>query len=185
MGYKLAQVAAKRRHVVTLISGPTKLRPPTVKKFIPIETADDLFKATKEEIAKSDILIMCAAVSDFKPRHLIDKKIKRTNRVLLELIPNKDLLRNLSRYKKEKVFIGFSLETENLIENSYRKLREKGLDLIVGNILTKRCNPFGNKKLDVFIIDKAGTVTKISKKSKAFIAHVLLDKIEKLWYLQG
>ena len=185
MGYKLAEVALKRKHVVTLISGPTKLRPPKVNKFIPIETAGDLFETIKEEIAKSDILIMCAAVSDFKARHFINKKIKRTSRLLLELIPNKDLLRNLSRYKKGKVFIGFSLETENLIENSYRKLREKSLDLIVGNILTKRCNPFGNNKLDVYIIDKAGTVTKISKKNKAFIAHVLLDKIEKLWYLKN
>lgn len=184
MGYKLAELASEKKHAVTLISGPTKLIPPKVKRFIPIETAEDLFKALRKEVKKSDILIMCAAVSDFKPRHFIDKKIKRTSRLSLELIPNKDLLREVSRYKKGRLFIGFSLETENLVENSYRKLREKNLDLIVGNVFTKRYNPFGSNKLDAYIIDKSRAVTKISRKNKAFLAHVLLDKIENLWYVK-
>lgn len=181
MGYKIADEASKRNHEVILISGPTRLKPPKVKRFILITTAGELFKALKREIKKADCLVMCAAISDFKARHILKKKIKRKKRLLLELVPNKDILMELSRYKKDKLFIGFSLETENLIKNSYIKLKNKKLDLIVANRLTKFCNVFGDNKLDVCIIDKSGVIKELKHKDKAFIAHVLLDKIEKLW----
>ena len=183
MGYKVAELAHKRKHVVTLISGPSRIKPPKVKKYISIETVDELFKALKKELKKADCLIMCAAVSDFRPKRVFRKKIKRTKKLLLELIQGKDILMQLSRYKKGKLFVGFSLETENIRGNSYKKLKNKNLDLIVANQLTRSRNPFGNNKLDVFIIEKSGFTAQIKNRSKAFIAHVLLDKIEKLWYL--
>ena len=182
MGYKLAEVAYKRRHVVTLISGPTRIRIPKVKKFIQIETAEELLRALKKEIRKADCLIMCAAVGDFKPASVCKKKIKRKKGLDLKLIPNKDILKGLHGYKKSKLFIGFSLETENLLENSSLKLKEKGLDLIAANRLAKSHNPFGDNKLDVHVIDKKGNISKIHRRNKAFIAHVLLDKIEDMWY---
>jgi len=184
MGYTVAEVASKRRHVVTLISGPTKLNPPKVKRFISIETADDLLKALKKELKKADCLIMCAAVADFRPGRVQKKKIKRKKGLSLQLIPNKDIIRELSRYKKGKLFIGFSLETGNLIRNSCKKLKAKGLDLIVANQLTKSRNIFGGNTLDASIIDKSGHITQIRQKNKAFLAHVLLDKVEKVWYLR-
>jgi len=182
MGYKLAELACKRRHVITLISGPTNLKIPKVKKFIQIETAEELLRTLKKEIKKADCLIMCAAVGDFRPVSACKKKIKRKKALNLKLIPNKDILKNLGAYKKGKLFIGFSLETEDLLGNSSLKLKNKGLDLIVANRLDKSHNPFGNNKLDVHIIDGKGNISKIHRRNKAFIAHVLLDKIEDMWY---
>ncbi len=182
MGYKIAEEALKRKHKVILISGPVNIRPPKADKLIFIQTADGLLKALKKEIKSADCLIMCAAVSDFKVKNISAKKIKRKGRIKLKLIPNKDILKELVRYKRHKLFIGFNLETSNLVRNAKLKLRAKKLDMIVANRLTKYHNPFGNNKLDVDIIDKNPRVTKIRQKDKAFIAHVLLDKIEELWY---
>lgn len=184
MGYKIAKVAAKRRHSVTLITGPTKLKPPKVKKFIQIETAKELFGAIKRELGCADCLIMCAAVADFRPKKIASKKIKRGKGLSLRLIPNKDIVSAISKNKKDKLFIGFSLETENLIRNAYKKLKVKNLDLIVANSLSKRHNPFGDNELSVSIIEKSGHRIYIKGKSKAYIAQVLLDKIERLWYLK-
>jgi len=185
MGYKIAEIACKRKHAVTLISGPARLKSPKVKKFISIETADDLLNVLKKEIKKADCLIMCAAVGDFRPRRIVKRKIKRSNGLLLELVPNKDILKELIRYKKDKLFVGFSLETEGLVKNSRKKLRTKDLDIIVANRLSKAHNPFGDNKLDVRIIDKAGHSIYINNKSKAYIAQVLLDKIDRTWYLKS
>ncbi|MFC1667120.1 phosphopantothenoylcysteine decarboxylase [Candidatus Omnitrophota bacterium] len=185
MGYKLAECASRRGHIVTLISGPTKLELPRIKKIISISTADDLLKALKKELKNADCLIMCAAVGDFRARSVFKSKIKRQKRILLELVSNKDILKDASRYKKDKLFIGFSLETENLVRNSCEKLKAKRLDLVVANRLTKQRNVFGDNKLDVYIIDRYGCKQEIRHKNKTFIAHVLLDKIEKLWYLKS
>ncbi|MBU1061584.1 MAG: phosphopantothenoylcysteine decarboxylase [Candidatus Omnitrophica bacterium] len=184
MGYKLAEAASKRRHSVTLISGPTSLRPPKVKKFISIETASTLLKILKKELKSADCLIMCSAVSDFRVKKSFRQKIKRKKRLSLELVANKDILKEISSYKKGKLYVGFSLETSNLIKNARRKLNSKRLDLIVANQLKKGCNIFGDNKIDAYMIHKDGIATRINKKTKAFIAHLLLDKIEKLWYLK-
>jgi len=184
MGYKIAEEASKRRHVVTLISGPATIKPPRVKRFISIEKASDLLKALKKEIKNADCLIMCAAVSDFRAKYLIRKKIKKKKTLSLKLVSNKDILSQLSKYKKNKVFVGFSLETEDLLKRSFLKLKNKHLDLIVANRLTKRHNVFGDNRLGAYIIDKSGYIAQIKNKKKDFIARVLLDKIEKLWYLE-
>ena len=184
MGYKIAELASKRRHIVTLISGPTALKPPVVKKFILIETADDLLRVLKKAIKAADCLIMCAAVGDFKVKRVAKSKIKRKKRLRLDLIPNKDLLKEISRHNRGNLFVGFGLETEGLLKNAAKKLRDKNLDIIVANRLSKSHNPFGDKKLGVCIIDKSGHRIYINNKSKAYISQVLLDKIERLWYLK-
>jgi phosphopantothenoylcysteine decarboxylase/phosphopantothenate--cysteine ligase len=185
MGYTIAEEALKRKHKVILISGPTNLDQPKADKNISIQTADDLLKELKREMRCADCLVMCAAVGDFRARRPSATKLKRKKRLCLELVPNKDILKKLGKFHKHNLFVGFSLETENLIRNSYLKLKNKNLDLIVANSFTKSHNPFGDNKLDVCLIDKKGDITKIRNKNKAFIAHVLLDKLEKLWYLKN
>lgn len=182
MGYRIAEEALKRKHKVILISGPTNLTPPKTDKNISIETADELLRALKREIRRADCLVMCAAVSDFKPQKISNKKIKRKNKLSITLVPNKDILLELAKYKRDRLFVGFNLETSNLVRNARLKLKSKNLDIIVGNRLTKYHNPFGNNNLDVDLIDKNKGIIKIRNKDKAFIAHVLLDKIEELWY---
>ena len=184
MGYKIAECASRRRHRVTLISGPTKLKPPKVKKFISIETANGLLTALKKELKRADCLIMCAAVGDFRAKKPARKKIKRNKGMSLKLVPNKDLLKELAREKRGKLFVGFSLETENIVKNSVKKLKTKNLDLVVVNRLTKSHNPFGDNKLDVCIIGSSGQKITLYNKYKSYISHVLLDKIEQLWYLK-
>lgn len=182
MGYNVAEAAVSRGHSVTLISGPTKLCPPKVKKFISIESTDDLLTAVKREITKTDCLIMCAAVGDFKVKEFCNKKIKRQKTLSLMLEPNKDILAELYKYKKSgNLFVGFSLETEDIVKNSVLKLKQKKLDIIVGNRWQKRRNIFGDNKLDVHIIDRLGDITEVKHKTKQAIAHVLLDKIEEMW----
>ncbi len=185
MGYKIAEEALKREHKVTLISGPTNLIPPKADKIIFIKTADELLKKLKKNMRHADCLIMCAAVSDFRPKRLFNRKIKRSKNLTIELIPNKDILRNLSRFHKRNLFVGFSLETEDLVKNAYLKLKHKNLDLIVANSLTKYHNHFDNNKLDVVIIDRFKNITPLKAKNKTFISHVLLDKIEEMWYLKN
>jgi len=185
MGYRIAEEALKRKHKVTLVSGPVDIIPPRACGFISIRTADELLRELKKIIGKTDCLFMCAAVSDFKVSEIATRKIKRDKSINIKLMPNKDILQELEKYHKRKLFIGFSLETENLVKNSYVKLKSKKLDLIVANSLTKSHNPFGNNKLDVTIIDRNRHVFKIRDRNKAFIAHVLLDKIEEMWYLKN
>lgn len=182
MGYKIAEMASRRKHAVTLISGPVKLRSPEVKQFIQIETAQELLRTLKTEIKKANCLIMCAAVSDFRLEDTAKRKIKRKKGLSVKLIPNKDILKELSLHKKSNLFVGFSLETEDLVRNSCKKLKSKNLDLIVANKLSKTHNPFGCKCLDVVIIDRSGRKIYIRNKSKTYISQVLLDKIEELWY---
>ncbi|MDP8229562.1 MAG: phosphopantothenoylcysteine decarboxylase [Candidatus Gorgyraea atricola] len=183
MGYAIANEASRRKHAVTLISGPTRLKSPKVKRFIPIESTEDLLKALKKEIRSADCLIMCAAVGDFRVKKVAGKKIKRKKTLSLQLVPNKDILKELSKYKKAKLFVGFSLETENWLKNSSKKLKSKNLDLIVANRLTKNHNPFGDNRLGVCIIDRSSHRIYIDNRKKPFISHVLLDKIERMWYL--
>lgn len=184
MGYRIAEESLKRKHKVVLISGPTNIAPPKADKNIFIHTANELLKELKREIRHADCLIMCAAVGDFRVKRPSANKIKRKKRLRLELIPNEDILQKLSKFHKHNLFVGFSLETGNLMKNSYLKLKNKNLDLIVANSFTKYHNPFGNNRLNINIIDKNGDVIKIRNKNKAFIAHVLLDKLEELWYLE-
>jgi len=184
MGYKIAEEALRRGNKVTLISGPVKMTPPKAHKFISIETAEELLSVLKKEIKKADCLVMCAAVSDFRPKFVFDRKIKKSGKELtIDLVENKDILQELSKFHNHKLFIGFSLETENLLRHTYSKLKRKNLDLIVANSLTKLHNPFDDKNLNVFIIDKFKNFTSLKGKNKAFISYVLLDKIEELWYL--
>lgn len=184
MGYKIAEVASKRGNAITLISGPTRLKPPRVKRFISIETAGDLFKALKKEIKKADCLVMCAAVADFRRKGVPRNKIKRKKALTLRLTLNKDILKALSRHKKSKLFVGFSLETEGVVRNARKKIKNKNLDIIVANMLSKDHKPFGDNKLDVCIIEESGHSVYIKGKSKTYIAQVLLDKIQRVWYLK-
>jgi phosphopantothenoylcysteine decarboxylase/phosphopantothenate--cysteine ligase len=187
MGYKIAEEAIARGHEVTLISGPVKLNPPKTYKFIPIETAQELLLALKKEIKKTDCLIMCAAVSDFKAQKISKEKIRRGKRLSITFLPNKDILSELTKqtkYRRRNLFIGFNLETSNLLKNSKLKLKAKNLDIIVSNSLTKHHNAFGNNKIDVIIIDRFKNTTLLRAKNKAFVSYVLLDKIEEMWYLK-
>jgi phosphopantothenoylcysteine decarboxylase / phosphopantothenate---cysteine ligase len=133
MGYALARAAARLGRV-TLVSGPVALKPPVGVEFVPVTTADEMAQAAFRRYPKADVVIMAAAVCDFRPKTVASRKIKKHRFVgQLELVPTIDILAELGKRKRRQVLIGFAAETDNLERNAIAKLRRKRLDLIVAN----------------------------------------------------
>ncbi|MCM8785945.1 MAG: phosphopantothenoylcysteine decarboxylase [Candidatus Omnitrophica bacterium] len=164
MGYLIAEYAKKIGHDVILVSGPTHLKPLEGVKLLKVETAKQMQNEILKNFPKVDILIMAAAVSDWKPYRKFKTKIKRKKQWLLKLVPNPDILKSVSKIKKEnQKIVGFALETDNILKNAKKKLKEKKLDLIIGNTP----NFFGEgKKSDVFFIFNDGKVLKFKIKKE-------------------
>ncbi|OPJ56903.1 bifunctional phosphopantothenoylcysteine decarboxylase/phosphopantothenate--cysteine ligase CoaBC [Alkalithermobacter paradoxus] len=182
MGYAIATEAVKRGAKVTLVSGPTKLDKPTgLEKFIPIESAKQMYDAVIENMNEQDVIIKSAAVADYKPKHIADRKIKKTDDdLVIELDRNKDILKELGEIKKDKILVGFAAETNDLIENAKKKIEKKNLDFIVANDLLQEGAGFGVDTNIVKIIDKNGNIENYPKMTKTEISNIILDKIKLL-----
>jgi phosphopantothenoylcysteine decarboxylase/phosphopantothenate--cysteine ligase len=181
MGYALAEAAQRRGAKVILISGPTNLQPPAEVDFIPIETAKEMHSAVKSHFGKTDALIMAAAVSDFVRTVIPLNKIKRKEgEILLKLKPSVDILKDVGKRKKRQIMVGFSLETEDEIKNSKRKLKEKNLDLIVVNNPNVPGAGFEVDTNQVIIIDKRGKREELPLLPKKEVAEKVLDKVSSL-----
>lgn len=180
MGFQTARASALRGADVTLISGPSMLETPRNVKRINVNTSDDMFSQVKKEFKKNDIIIMSAAVADFKPRKIVKGKIKKGKMALnIETEQTKDILEYLGKNKKNKFLIGFALETDNEIKNAKGKIKKKNLDLIVVNNPRTEGAGFITDTNVATLIDKRLKVTKLSKMSKFELANVILDKITK------
>lgn len=176
-GYCLAAEAARRGLGTTLISGPTHIEKPKGVKFFRVETADEMKRIVEKEFKRNDILIMAAAVSDWKARKVSSTKIKRgRGKRSIELIENPDILAAAGRTKGRKVVVGFALETGSLEKNARKKLAKKNLDMIVANRLAKARGAFGDIATDVMIIDKYGKKTVFRNKTKRALAKIILDR---------
>ena len=179
MGYAIAEEAKKRGAEVTLISGPTNLFPPHEVSFIPAKTAQDMYSAVNSHFKNAGILIMSAAVSDFTPEKVERSKIKKSEKgMTLKLKPTPDILKQMGKNKKDKILVGFSLETENEIENAKRKMKEKNLDLIVVNNPNLPGAGFEVDTNLVTLIDKKGKIEKLELLPKRKVAEKILDKIK-------
>jgi phosphopantothenoylcysteine decarboxylase/phosphopantothenate--cysteine ligase len=138
MGYAVAEAACRRGARVVLVSGPVNLFPPERAEWIPVQTAEDMQLAVESRSAEATIIVMAAAVADYRPVAPQDLKIKRgTGRLTIELEPNPDILASLGREKGTRVLVGFAAETDHLAENAKQKLESKGADMIVGNDVSK------------------------------------------------
>jgi phosphopantothenoylcysteine decarboxylase / phosphopantothenate---cysteine ligase len=138
MGYALARSALHRGAEVLLISGPTQLTPPVGVKLIQINTAGEMEIEVNNALNREviDIIIMTAAVADFRPAQVFSQKIKKNEQegLSLKLIPNPDILSGLGQKKTEKqLLVGFAVESENLLENAVKKMKQKNLDMIIAN----------------------------------------------------
>jgi phosphopantothenoylcysteine decarboxylase/phosphopantothenate--cysteine ligase len=178
MGYAIAEEAQNRGAKVILISGPSGLPVPFGVDFIQVQKAEEMYSAIKSHFSKADVLIMAAAVSDFVPSIVSPDKIKRKDEtILIELKPSLDILKQMGKSKKGKILVGFSLETENEIKNSKRKLVEKNLDLIVVNNPNIPGAGFEVDTNQVIFIDKKGKVEKLPLLSKKEVAEKVMDKV--------
>jgi phosphopantothenoylcysteine decarboxylase/phosphopantothenate--cysteine ligase len=181
MGYALAEEAKERGANVTLISGPASLPPPVNINFVQVKTGQEMFEAVKKHFAKTDCLIMTAAVSDFSPALYQTAKIKKEEKELvLKLKPSVDILKEMGKRKGKKVLVGFSLETENEIPNAKNKLKEKNLDLIAVNNPKEPNAGFEVDTNIVTLIDKKGKVEKLPLLPKREVAEKILDKVTTL-----
>jgi len=179
MGYALAEKAVHRGGEVILISGHTSLKPPLgLSKYIPVETADEMFNAVMEYYPKVDIVIKSAAVADFSPKYFSEEKIKKQNfDMVLELKRNPDILQELGNSKTHQILIGFAAETTDTLKNAQDKLKRKNLDLIVLNDLTAQGAGFGTDTNIVKILYKDGRIEELPKMLKKDLADEILNRI--------
>ena len=182
MGYAVARAAMLRGAEVTLVSGPVSLEPVPFVNTIKVISARDMFEAVTAEAENSDIIIKAAAVADFRPAKIAEHKIKKGNpqSMSIELEKNDDILKYLGEHKRQgQIICGFSMETENLTENSKKKLESKNLDMIVCNNLLEQGAGFQTDTNRVTIIDREST-TALELMSKAEVADKILDRIAQL-----
>ncbi|MBU0478425.1 bifunctional phosphopantothenoylcysteine decarboxylase/phosphopantothenate--cysteine ligase CoaBC [bacterium] len=180
MGFALAHTARVRGANVTLISGKTLLAPPESVKYISVETADQMGKAVLDSFEQADILVMAAAVGDFKPQKTEKNKIKRKGMLKIDLEPTDDILEKLGKIKNGRIIVGFAAETNNLIKNARTKLKKKNLDLIVVNDVTQPDAGFESETNIVKIIDRSNNVEELPKWTKEEVAHRIWDRIVEL-----
>ncbi|HXY54955.1 MAG TPA: bifunctional phosphopantothenoylcysteine decarboxylase/phosphopantothenate--cysteine ligase CoaBC [Nitrospirota bacterium] len=181
MGYAIAAAARDRGAQVVLISGPSDLPPPYGVKTVQVLSADDMYRAVMGHIGGTQIVIMAAAVSDFKTATFTDRKIKKQEApTILHLEPTRDILLELGKAASKRFLVGFAAETDNIRQNALKKLQEKNLDMIVANDLMKAGAGFGADTNAVTIIDRNGTETELPVMPKSEIAAHILDKILEL-----
>ncbi len=178
MGYALAKAAGYRGATVKLISGPTNLEPPPGVDLEKIETAEEMNCRVKKYKEEQDIIIMSAAVSDFRPEKFNKNKIKKNKLAKnISLNSNPDILANIGQNKNEnQILVGFAAESKNIYNNSRKKFKEKNLDLLIANDISQSGIGFGSDKNKVVIITE-----KIKKflpvMSKRKIAELILNEI--------
>ena len=179
MGYNIAKECMLRGANVTLVSGKSTLNPPMFVDFISVKSAQDMYDAVTNKAGNMDIIIKAAAVADYRPSNVSTEKVKKKDgdSMTIPLERTIDILKTLGKSKKEKQFIcGFSMETQNMIENSKKKLINKNLDLIVANNLKVAGAGFGTDTNVVTFIT-SDEITELPLMSKNDVAKAIIDKI--------
>lgn len=181
MGYAIAKMAVLRGAEVTLVSGPVSLQPFAGIDTVPVVSAADMFEAVTSRSADQDIIIMCSAVADYTPAHYSDHKVKKLDADLsIALKRTNDILGWLGEHKKKgQILVGFSMETENLVENSREKLAKKQANLICANSISGNQTGFAIDTNQVTLITQAGVV-ELPLCSKEETANLILDHINSL-----
>lgn len=179
MGYALAENAMRRGAEVTLVTGPTAIEPPMFVNVVPVISAEDMAGEVIARAPEQDIIIKAAAVADYRPVNPADEKIKKKDdeESVITLERTQDILKYLGGHKRAEQFIcGFSMETENMLENSRAKLAKKNVDMIVANNLKVKGAGFGTDTNVVTIITTDGC-KELDIMSKVEVANAILDEI--------
>jgi phosphopantothenoylcysteine decarboxylase/phosphopantothenate--cysteine ligase len=181
MGFALASAARARGADVILVTGPTLIPPPAGITVVPVTSAAEMQQAVMSHVAQADIVIMAAAVSDFRPSMSHDRKIKKQEApTVLQLERTEDILAAVGRTPGKRLLIGFAAETDDVVGNAVKKLKDKNLDMIIANDLLRPGAGFGVDTNSVTIIERSGSVTELPVMAKAAIATRIFDKIAEL-----
>jgi phosphopantothenoylcysteine decarboxylase/phosphopantothenate--cysteine ligase len=177
MGYALAEAARATSPQVILVSGPTALTPPAAVECIPVTTAQDMADAVLARFDRCDVVIMAAAVCDFRPRQTADSKIRKgTFRGVLELEPTVDILAELGKRKESQTLVGFAAETDDLVANAHAKLQQKNLDMIVANT----ASAFEAETNAATLLFADGRIERLPELRKLDLAMAIIERVLKL-----
>jgi len=187
MGYALAEAARARGAEVTLVSGPTALPVPAGVEIVEVKTAEEMTKAMCSRLSWSTVVVMAAAVADYRPAETSVHKLKKQGRgeQALRLEPTIDILATLSAQRTNQLLIGFAAETQDLIAHATRKLSAKGLDLIVANDVTREGAGFGSDQNAATMIDRQGRTTEFPLMAKRQLADHILNVARALLLARG
>ena len=175
MGYAIAEAALGAGHDAVLISGPVNLKPPPGAKLIPVLTSDEMFDAVNQSLADCDVLVMAAAVADYKSMNVSSTKIKKRDPELsLKLIRTRDILAAIAQADRDCLVVGFAAETENIEENARKKLHEKNLDMVVANDVSDPTVGMESAENEVTVLFRDGQKERIPRASKENIARELV-----------
>lgn len=179
MGYAVASAARERGAEVVLVSGPTALPVPAGVECVSVCTAEEMGKALAARFGWSTVLIMAAAVADFRPKRMAPDKLKKKAKpATLELEPTEDILQGLAGRRMSQILVGFAAETKDLIPQAQEKLRRKGLDLIVANNVKVEGAGFGSEMNAAAVVGRAGVVAELPLMPKRELADRILDAIQ-------
>ena len=181
MGYAIAQAASERGAEVVLVSGEVSIKPPIFAECINVKSAEDMFNPVKDNLSDSDVVIMAAAVADYTPDTYSDNNIKKSDSDMsISLKRTKDILKYAGEHKADgQIICGFSMETENLVENSKQKLEKKNCDMIAANSIKQSGAGF-KTDTNVITLITEDDIKELPLMSKYDAANNILDELMKL-----
>ncbi len=186
MGYALAGRAASAGADVTLVHGPVSLPDIAGVRMVPVTSAAEMADEVLKRYDDADIVIMAAAVADYRPEKFHEEKVKKSEGAWnLKLVRNVDILKTLGERKTHQLLVGFAAETDNLLENAAGKLRNKNADLLVANDVSRSDIGFGSDDNEVHLLFRDGTERKIGRTSKERIAGAVLEAVAGLQEVSG
>jgi phosphopantothenoylcysteine decarboxylase/phosphopantothenate--cysteine ligase len=178
MGYSIAEAALRRGADVVLVSGPTAIAPPRGARVVCVETAADMHEAIRDNLAPADVVVMVAAVADYRPAAPAGSKIKKgDDDLVLRLEKTEDILAGLRAARGQRILVGFAAETDSVVENALAKLRRKKLDLIVANDVSAEGSGFDVATNSATLLDRDGGSVETGLVSKEELADRILDRI--------
>ena len=181
MGYRIAEAARDRGARVVLVSGPTSLVPPGGVELVAVRSAEDMARAVSVHAPTATVVVMAAAVSDYRPEAVSPQKLKKSeDATRLDLVRTPDILRGLGESKGGRTLVGFAAETEDVAENARKKLAEKRLDLVVANDVARQDAGFASERNAALILDADGGQEEVPLVSKRELAERILDRVAAL-----
>lgn len=179
MGYAVAAAARERGAAVVLVAGPTALPPPAGVEVVPVCTAEEMGKALAARFGWCTVLVMAAAVADFRPKRAAAHKLKKgkAQTETLELAPTEDILESLARRRTKQIMVGFAAETQDLVRHATDKLTRKSLDLIVANNVLDEGAGFGTDTNKAVLVGRAGVLSDVPLVPKRELADRILDAV--------
>jgi phosphopantothenoylcysteine decarboxylase / phosphopantothenate---cysteine ligase len=178
MGYRIAEAARDRGARVVLVSGPTSLRPPGGLELVAVRSAEDMAKAVARHAASATVVVMAAAVSDYRPAAVSPTKLKKKEAASsLDLVRTPDILRALGESKGGRTLVGFAAETDDVVANGRKKLALKRLDLLVANDVRRTDAGFGSDRNAAMLLDADGGQEEVPLMSKRELAERILDRV--------